>query len=516
MGNNIDDIFKKAIEPLDTEPSEEFWRKAAEDIIAKGSKATEQKVFRWRAIAFILGAGLLILGYFTYRTQSSLEEANQQIKVAEDGQTKQTDNVTGNNTAKNEDKTTVTPTVNKTATTHTKSDLRAAISANTRVNSQHVKENNSLLAANNRPDKLNNSSANSKVANYNVNRNLAVNHKKTVVPATHKPTKPTMAAANQKNEVTASIPSNNSSNQQSDAAVQTKMYALAQPVTQSDDSATNQADASDTTNDIVEQGNTVNGLPGSSNAVQNKLQINDSLAKFRVSAFFSPDYLVGYGFNSSDPLGAQIENTIKQGEKEKFSYTVGAKAEYALSYNFSIGAGLAYEVYAFNINPFTIYAQKQSDGDVGYYFTTSSGVAECPSYGYTTVGESIRMNASSSRRYLQVPLLAKYYLVNARKLRCYAVLGLEPCFNLGDNIVMNWQNSWGEGGSVTVNNMEGSRNFYFSYYVGLGVTYKVAKYFSIYLEPGLHNAVTPIDDQIAVTTSPKLLSATVGLTYTVK
>lgn len=513
MGNNIDDIFKKAIEPLYTEPSEEFWRKAAEDIIAKGSKATEQKVFRWRVTAFVLGAGLLILGYFTYRMKSTLEKTNQQIKVVENEGNKKTSELTANNVNKHEDKATLKPAASINIVTHSKQDIQITSSVSIPTENSPAKVNHRAVAIKKQQSQLTSFSDNVIVANSNAGENLLVKHKKSFISATHKPVK-LIVAANQNNEMSASAVNNIIRNQQSDAPAQPKLYAFTSPASQTLDSIDNKDNIADT----AEQANqTASNLPALSNPAQNnKLSVNDSLAKLRITTFFSPDYLIGYGFNSSNPIGAQIENTIKQGETEKFSYTIGAKAEYALSYNFSIGAGLAYEVYAFNINPCTIYAQKQSDGDVGYYFTTSSGVAECPSYGYTTVGQSILMNASSTRRYLELPLLAKYYIVNAKKLRLYAVAGLEPCFNLGDNIVMNWQNSWNEGGTVTVNSFEGSRNFYFSYYIGAGVTYKMGRYLSIYIEPGMHNAVTPIDDQIAVTTSPKLFSASVGLTYSVR
>jgi hypothetical protein len=512
MGNNIDDIFKRAIEPLDTEPSEEFWRKAAEDIIAKGSKATEKRIFRWRAIAFVLGAGLVVLGYFTYRMQSSLEHANQQMKVVENDQNKQVDKLTENTIAKNEDNTTLKTIASKNKVTSHKQ--------NTSIATKVVPEYHPVVASQ-VPAVVNSghhTSASSPVSYVSANHtkiSLATNYKKSAIRASHKPVDAT-SLANQKNNAIVSV-ANNENNNLENSSVQEKTYAFVKPSSQSADSITKQDDTSDSANDVVEQADQVTGLPPlSTNAQNNKPTVNDSASKLNISVFFSPDNLVGYGFNSPYSWGSQIENAIKQGEKEKFSYTTGAKVEYAISSNFTIGAGIAYEEYSFNVNPGTVYAQRQSDGDIGYYFTTSSGVVECPSYGHTALNDSIKMNASSTRKYLQVPLLAKYFLVNTKKLRFYVVGGLEPCFNLGDNTVMNWQNYWGEGGTVSASNMEGSRNFYFSYYVGIGATYKVGNHLSIYIEPGLHNAVTPIDDQIAVTTSPKLFSASVGLTYTVK
>jgi len=511
MGNNIDDIFKKAIEPLDTEPSEEFWRKAAEDIIAKGSKATEKRIFRWRAIAFILGAGLVVLGYFTYRMQNSLEHANQQMKVVENDQNKQIDKLTENTTGKDEGKITLKTIVSKNKAISNDQNTSIVIKIAPEYHPVIPSQVPAIVNSDHH------TSASSPVSYASANHtkiSLATNYKKPAIRVSHKQVDAT--PVKQKNNIIVSD-ANNEGNNGGNSPVQTKTYAFVKPSIQSVDSITKQDDISDSVNDLVEQANQVTGLPPLSITPQNnKLAANDSVSKLDVSVFFSPDYLVGYGFNSPYSWGSQIENAIKQGEKEKFSYTTGAKVEYALSSNFTIGAGIAYEEYSFNVNPGTVYAQRQSDGDIGYYFTTSSGVVECPSYGHTALNDSIKMNASSARKYLQVPLLAKYFLVNTKKLRFYVVGGLEPCFNLGDNTVMNWQNYWGESGTVSASNVVGSRNFYFSYYVGIGATYKAGSHLSIYIEPGLHNAVTPIDDQIAVTTSPKLFSASVGLTYTVK
>ena len=515
MGNNIDDIFKRAVEPLDTEPSEEFWRKAAEDIIAKGSQATEKRVFRWRATAFILGAGLLILGYFTYKMQGSLEHANEQMKVVENEQNKQTNKLVENNIDKDEEKTTLKTIASKNNLTGKKQN-EPTITRGTREY-HPVVASHTMVAINNSNQKSGSNLQGSYVNTNQAKIKVVTNYKKPVVnAASPKPVDIITSSVNQNNHTIVSV-ANNVNNNQEDNSAQTKAIVFVPQSSQTENSAIDKNNASDTATYAVQNDQTINGLPPLSNTtVVNKLQGEDTVSRLSISAYFSPDYLVGYGFSSPYSWGTQIENSIKQHEKEKFSYTTGVKVEYALSANFSIGAGIAYEEYSFNVDPTVIHAQRQSDGDIGYYFTTSSGIVQCPSYGHTTLTDSIKMNASSNRKYLQVPLLAKYYVVNTKKLRLYVIGGVEPCFSLGMNTTMNWQNFWGEGGTVSANSVEGSRNLYFSYYVGVGVTYKAGKHLSIYVEPGLHNAVTPIDDQIAVTTSPSLFSASVGLTYTLK
>src|SRR6185312_5244362 len=389
----------------------------------------------------------------------------QQVKVVENDPTKQVNKLTENNTAKDEDKTTLKTIVNKNNLTNKIHNVHTVTNGTSEYHP--VVASQASVIANNPYHKSDNSSVSYTNANH-AKIGVATNYKKPAIRVSHKPVDITSSAI-QKNNAIVSATYNKNNNQENNP-VQAKTYAIVRPPSQIADTATNQDDVSDTTTDLVIQGNQSatgqTGLPKLSPT--DKATANDSLSKLSISVFFSPDYLVAYGFNSPYSWGTQIENAIKQGEKEKFSYTTGAKVEYALSPNFTIGAGVAYEEYSFNVNPGTIYAQKQSDGDIGYYFTTSSGVVECPSYGHTALNDSIKMNASSNRKYLQVPLLAKYFLVNAKKLRFYVVAGLEPCFNLGDNTVMNWQNYWGGSGTVNANSVQGSRNFYFSYYVGIG------------------------------------------------
>jgi opacity protein-like surface antigen len=225
-----------------------------------------------------------------------------------------------------------------------------------------------------------------------------------------------------------------------------------------------------------------------------------------------------YEFKSNSPWGNQTESIIKTGEKQNFSYTVGAKAEYNLSSRFAVSLGIAYQVFSFNSKPGIIYAQKSSDGDVGYYFTTSSGVVECPSYyGTPSVGDSIKMSAASTRTYLEIPVRLKYNFVDKEKIKLYFIAGVDANICLAEKTTMNWQDFWNESGIANINETEGSEKVYMSCYLGIGVNYKICNNLSLYLEPGMHRAITALDNNTSpVVTYPQLFSATAGITYQIK
>ena len=99
MENNIDDIFRQGVDPLLTEPSDEFWKKASENIISRGSQTAGKRTSRWKAVTFILAAGLIMLGYITYRIQDNLKNIEKQIAITKGAKNTATEKVTDANTS---------------------------------------------------------------------------------------------------------------------------------------------------------------------------------------------------------------------------------------------------------------------------------------------------------------------------------------------------------------------------------------------------------------------------------
>jgi hypothetical protein len=498
--NEIDDLFKNAIEPVNTEPSERFWQNAAEDVISRGSKLNQKNTSRWRAIAFILAAGLLTLGYFSYKMETQLKTVEKQVRTIENVQTSGIK--TGNT---NSTENAALDKVNNSASImpgNTNGSKQNKSSTNiTQVESSG--QRGLIKARSSLPAKQNKTRTSAAVV-FDIESHPDKQYKKPVNPVTD----------NTNDKVASSIgenQSNNSTKNENITNALTSNESLSFPpkLTKIDSvSIKNRPEY------VLKQ--TQGIMNDTIKAVQLLTDTNPS--KFSISAFFSPNFMVGYKFKTSSSWDNQIENTIKTGEKQNFSYTVGAKAEYNLSSRFAISAGIAYQVYSFTSKPGIIYAQKQSGGDVGYYLTTSSGVVECPSYyGTPNIGDSIRMSAASTRTYLEIPVRLKYNFVNKKKLKLYFIAGADANICLAEKTTMDWQDFWNESGVANINETEGSERVYMSCYLGIGVNFKICNNLSLYLEPGMHRAITALDNDISpVVAYPQLFSATAGLTYHIK
>lgn len=497
-GNNIDEIFKKAIEPVNTEPSDEFWRKAAEDVISRGSKLNEKKASRWRAIAFILGAGLLMVGYFAYKMENGLKNVEQQITAVKNAQNQNPEKANGNINKKDND--------SPAAPVSNNNQQLARQSINTNKENSAKYSTPSIRAEKTGNDKYASSGKTGKpqtiVAAFNKKSYNNSHHKTSVEPPVN--------IANNKIISETKQPQANASNENTaNNTNASEISSTGKPIQKSVENGQ--------TPEYAVKANTQTSVASidSSKPLQSLEQSQtENPSRFSLSAFFSPEIITGYNFKNNDLRGSQVESVIKSEEKRNFSFSAGTKLEYELSSCLSISAGIGYQTFSFNFNPGVIYAQKQSDGDVGYSITTSSGVVECPYYyGAPKVGDSLTMNTNSTRRYLEIPLQLKYAFINKAKYKLYLNGGIEANVCLGESTTMNWQDYWNNSGVATVNSTVGSSAMYFSYYVGMGADYKICKHISLYAEPGFHNAISSIDNNTPVVSYPWIFSLTTGMIY---
>ncbi len=474
MENNIDDIFKKAIDPLDTEPSQEFWRKAAESVISRTSKANAKRASRWRVIALVLALLLFVLGYFTYKMQTGLNTVEQQVAAIENAKNASAENAIKNSNTHTIDNDASLPIINKNTQAEQKlKNKPTEIKAEKYVKQPFTVQRDYTIA--------NGSTHNNRVGNE-----IAIDTKQQV--PSHKSDEKTVEPVGEKtdtiNLIAGSIP-----------------VAITKPVEESkgDKKAGN-----------TEYVKTVPALCDSLTLQENKTTSHSS--KFSISAFFSPDIMLGYSLKATDSWASQGESSVKS-EQQKFSYTTGVKLGYKISSRFTISAGIGYQVYSFDISPCTLYAEKDPGGKIGYSITESSGTVYCPYYA-NAVGDSLKMHASSTRSYIEIPVQLNGDIISKGKYRVYITAGVEANICAGEQTTMDWEDSWYQTGKAIVTNMEGKENVYFSYHLGAGASYKIAKQFSIYLEPVIKEAITAIDNNTsAIIAYPRQVSFTTGLTY---
>jgi len=514
----VDELFRKAIEPLEAEPSEAFWKKASEDIISKTAKANDKKASRWRLIAFICAGGLVALGYFTFRMQNGLQKVEQQVAVMKKIQNLNTEKIIAEQNKSATDKEVAPATLNAP---QINTEKPAGINTTSR-DGYSAKTPNNTYAYNNRNVKR----VSSAVATHHQNPLSADANEGDINAGQANEPSRVAVQENSNQSISSSQPS--SSNSQNLLQIHTQhglgwwndfekyKDALTTPAAKNNSQVI--------TPPIAEKAATAS-VPATANPTNTNTVKPDStalknadvaLSKFSASAFFSPDDMVGYNFKSSSPYANTMENTIRSGEKEKFSYAAGVNAEYSLSSKVSIGVGVAYNSYSFSIAPCVVTAQMQSDGQVGYSLVTSSGVIDCPNYGTVYTGQKLNMSATSSRSYISIPVDIKYYFNKKSAFRIYVKAGLEPNIFVSEPTTMNWQNYYykNQQGSYGVSYVDGVRDIYLSGNLGLGLEFKAGKYFSLFAEPlGVQGAITSLDKNTPVVSYPMMGNATLGITY---
>ena len=497
MENNIDDIFRQGVDPLLTEPSDEFWKKASENIISRGSQTAGKRTSRWKAVTFILAAGLIMLGYITYRIQDNLKNIEKQIAITKGAKNTATEKVTDANTS------------SISTTTH-------ASNSNYITRTNSVKQSyvhKPIIAQNQQPVQVNR-------PNYTPTSHHTNNTSQTPLlvvakPVSHSGENKLSSTDKSDNNGHINPTSKSSGNKETDATTSSQQpVVVADKNLTSSPTLTNQSVSTSSIPKATTQTPTA-ALPDSATyttAQTQKEAAGGKSSRFSVSAFFSPNFMTNYKFTCNAPDASLTENSIKR-EKEGFSYVTGANVEYALSSTISVSTGIGYSSYKFSVPPCDLYAEKQTSGDVGYSMVTSSGLVNCPSYGNTWPGDTLRMNANATRTYISIPLQLKYYINGNSRFRFYIEAGIQTNIAIGQTITMDWQDAWKDHGTSIANYVQGSEQMYFTYDASIGMDYKLSKYFSIYAEPGMSNAITPIDKGTVVVSYPRQFNVTAGLTY---
>ena len=155
-------------------------------------------------------------------------------------------------------------------------------------------------------------------------------------------------------------------------------------------------------------------------------QKNSGQSPFSFTFFLSPD-LAWYRLQDIDVNGQQDdENEIRRKEHHDISTTTGVLMDYRLNSHWSIVSGLTYSNTVISIDPKTIYAQADNNGNIKYRYNFSSG------YGFVlptfvnspNVGDSLyAFTSTHTLQYLGIPIAVKYN-ISKGKLNFNALLGI--------------------------------------------------------------------------------------------
>ena len=233
---------------------------------------------------------------------------------------------------------------------------------------------------------------------------------------------------------------------------------------------------------------------------------------FSITPFFSPDiawYRLQQDKSDNQPDNA---NKIEKGERHEFSSTSGLMVDYRLNKLFTLQTGLTFSNINITINPKTIYAQRDNNGNIKYRVNISSGYGYLlPSFQNTpVVGDSLYISGATHKlRYIGMPIALKYLFVKGK-------FSIEAMAGIGYNFLgkgkLETEIKQGPNNEVDVlNKIEGLKSVYLNGLAGIGATYKLSGKFSFTLLPTARIALTSINKNGVVKTYPNSVGLSAGL-----
>ncbi len=498
---DIDSIFKNAIDPVETEPSDKFWNRTYEEIIKRENKVYNKQMLLWKIISSILGTAIVLLAFYSFYIHDRVNNVENQLTQVEKKQTggagnKNMVNVTtttpGNKIAA---VLTNTPTVsheNGGATTHYPV-AGASVNKPTTINKN-------ITAAQNEPAALTRVSA----TNSNPGSNYVGADKNPLNNSSYGFGDKSLPGNYYSPSNTNAVTSKDNNNSSLPAATTSALSSAAQ---NEKPAVTGQKDSTPTLADNKNGADTLKPQAQMTMPTASK----NFMSHLYIAAFFSPE-LTDNIINDNKPSGNVIVNNIKASEQGGITFSTGLKAGYDLSKHWSILTGLNYHTSSFSILPTEVHEQWQSNlNSNGYSIVTSDGTVEMPTSVLQYANDSLKAYGNSSVAYLGIPLQARYDVLPGSNLDYYIEAGFAANILLQTQTEINWETP-SYANHCNIPSCEGLES-YFVYNMGIGITYKLKKGITIFVEPGMQGPLTPISKNEPVTTYPYVFDLTLGLIY---
>lgn len=249
--------------------------------------------------------------------------------------------------------------------------------------------------------------------------------------------------------------------------------------------------------------------------------------KKKTSSSFKP-YWSATAFASNDWGQYQLDNDVhdntgnQQDEKEEInrrekhegSYSAGVMVTRQFTKHLGLKTGLVYSNTAIGISPQEMYAAQKTDGSIAYKYITSSGYGFVkPGFGLPpAVGDSIQSTeAQHNLQMISVPLMVSYRF-EKKRLSVAPAVGLSANFITSAKVKTEVKDALNKE-AVTINGLDGMRNFYTGFIADVNIQYNVNNRWSLNLLPTFKYAITPITQSNVVKTFPYSFNMGAGITY---
>ncbi len=232
------------------------------------------------------------------------------------------------------------------------------------------------------------------------------------------------------------------------------------------------------------------------------------------TVFFSPDIVSTQVKDDHPRFREEERNAIEKDERIKFSSTFGVLVNYNIGKSLKLESGLTYSSRKTDIQPKTIYARPDNDGNINYRFNCSAG------YSYVTVksatppasGDSINALASTNNlQYVGLPLYAKYIFRAGR----FSILpGAGVSFNFLTKGQIQTTITSTTGSKIpSTDKIQGLKSMYVNGAAGVELQYKLNKAFSLSFEPAFRFAISSINKDASVKTNLNSLGLSTGIVF---
>jgi len=236
------------------------------------------------------------------------------------------------------------------------------------------------------------------------------------------------------------------------------------------------------------------------------------LPRFSITPFFSPD--IPWYHLQNDRIANQPESasSFTKEEKHELSFSFGAVVDYRFNKHWTLQSGLSFSNTNIVVDPKTIYAQQDNQGNIKYRINTSSG------YGYLlpsfvsnpSVGDSLNAFTSAhSLQYFIIPVSLKYG-ISKRRFDFNIMAGLSA--NILTRAKLETIIGKGNDNSFeTVDNLQGLKKVCFSGLAGIGAEYKASPKIGLVFDPVIRFALNSINQGAPVKSYPLSFGFRMGL-----
>lgn len=205
---------------------------------------------------------------------------------------------------------------------------------------------------------------------------------------------------------------------------------------------------------------------------------------------------------------------IHRREKHESSLSAGVLASRQLSKKWGVKTGLIYANTAIMIDPQLMHAVRQADGNIAYKYLTSSGYGFVkPGFGLPpAVGDSLQSTkAQHNLQSLSVPLLL-VYRIDKKKLSIMPSAGITANFITNATVKTEVSDALNRE-AVLIHGLKALRNFYVGFMADVNLQYNFNNTWALNVLPTFKYALMPITKSNVVKTYPYSLGIGAAISY---